>query len=310
MLHTIMLHPTPPYDFSLSAMIFSRGDPAIRNYKNGVFIHTLCVGDLTRIVTEVRAKGSVDAPLLELTIHSPMKPEPETMQEVENLVENILNIHENLGSFYSDVQNDPIMKEISIHLKGLKSPTTPTVFEALVDSIIEQQISLTAARSMEEKLVRKFGVRFALEGRKYFCFPTPTRLARGTPEQFRSCGLSSRKGEYIRDISRQINDGKLTLEVLRQHQDIEEIIEELMTIRGIGRWTAELTILRGMHRVEAIPADDLGVRKLISHYYRNDEKISGVEARNIAEQWGRWKGLAAFYLIVAGLLGIPPPFKK
>jgi DNA-3-methyladenine glycosylase II len=83
-----------------------------------------------------------------------------------------------------------------------------------------------------------------------------------------------------------------------------------MTIRGIGRWTAELTILRGMHRVEAIPADDLGVRKLISHYYRNDEKISGVEARNIAEQWGRWKGLAAFYLIVAGLLGIPPPFKK
>jgi DNA-3-methyladenine glycosylase II len=307
---TLILHPIPPYDFSLSAKIFTEGDPAIRSYRAGVFTHTFCVGESTRVVAGVRSTGSVDKPLLELTLHSAMLPDPGAVAEVKTRVENILNIHDDISAFYSDVQDDQVMKEICTRLRGLKSPTTPTVFEALVDSIIEQQISLAAAHTMEDKLVKQFGARFVLKGKEFFCYPTPARLASGRPGQFRSCGLSTRKGEYIRDISRLIDEGHLDLEGLRRYQDIEDIISELMKIRGIGRWTAELTVLRGMHRVEAIPADDLGIRKLISHFYRNDEKISGDEARDIAEQWGRWKGLAAFYLIIAGGLEIPPPRKK
>ena len=307
---TVILHPAPPYDFALSAMIFSAGDPAIRSYRTGEFTHTFCAGERTGVVAGVRARGSVDNPRLELTLHSAMPPDPGVVEEVKARVENILNIHDDLSSFYSEVQDDPVMKEICTRLRGLKSPTTPTVFEALVDSIIEQQISLAAAHTMEDKLVKQFGARFVLKGKEFFCYPTPARLASGRPGQFRSCGLSTRKGEYIRDISRLIDEGNLDLEGLRRYQDIDQIIGELMKIRGIGRWTAELTVLRGMHRVEAIPADDLGIRKLISRYYRNDEMISGDEARSIAERWGRWKGLAAFYLIIAGGLEIPPPHKK
>jgi DNA-3-methyladenine glycosylase II len=307
---TLILHPVPPYDFPLSAKIFSAGDPAIRSYRAGIFTHTFCVGESTRVVAGVRSTGSVDDPRLELTLHSAMPPDPGAEAEVKTRVENILNIHDDLSSFYSEVQDDPVMKEICTRLRGLKSPTTPTVFEALVDSIIEQQISLAAAHTMEDKLVKQFGARFMLKGKEFFCYPTPARLASGRPGQFRSCGLSTRKGEYIRDISRLIDEGNLDLEGLRRYQDIDEIIGELMNVRGIGRWTAELTVLRGMHRVEAIPADDLGIRNLISHFYRNDEKISGDEARSIAERWGRWKGLAAFYLIIAGGLEIPPPRKK
>jgi DNA-3-methyladenine glycosylase II len=307
----LILHPVPPYDFPLSAKIFSGGDPAIRSYRDGVFSHTFCLGDHARILADVRSKGSVDDPLLELTLRPPEKPEdPGTLEEVKKRIEYILNIHDDLGSFYSAVKDDPVMREICTRLRGLKSPTTPTVFEALVDSIIEQQISLAAAHTMEDKLVKTFGAGFEVSKREYYCYPTPARLASGRPGQFRSCGLSTRKGEYIRDISRLIDEGRLDLEGLSRYQDIEDIIGELMKVRGIGRWTAELTVLRGMHRVEAIPADDLGIRKLISHFYRNDEKISGDEARSIAERWGRWKGLAAFYLIIAGGLGIPPPRRK
>jgi len=307
---TVILHPAPPYDFALSAKIFSAGDPAIRSYRAGVFTHTFCGGEGTGIVAGVRARGSVDDPRLELTLHSALPPDPGVVEDAKTRVEKILNIHDDLRAFYSDMQDDPVMKEICTRLRGLKSPTTPTVFEALVDSIIEQQISLAAAHTMEDKLVKQFGARFVLKGKEFFCYPTPARLASGRPGQFRSCGLSTRKGEYIRDISRLIDEGNLDLEGLRRYRDIDQIIGELMKIRGIGRWTAELTVLRGMHRVEAIPADDLGIRKLISHFYRNDEMISGDEARSIAERWGRWKGLAAFYLIIAGGLEIPPPRKK
>jgi DNA-3-methyladenine glycosylase II len=301
------LHPVPPYDFPLSAKIFSAGNPAIRSFQDGIFTYTFCPGEHECLLAEVRGHGSVDDPHLELTVRSPGNlDESGTVEKVRKLVEHILNIHDDLRPFYSEVRDDPVMKELCTRLRGLKSPSTPTVFEALVDSIIEQQISLAAAHTMEDKLVKEFGTRFVLDGSEYYCYPTPAQLAPGTPEQFRSCGLSTRKGEYIGDISRRIAGGDLDLESLKGDRDTDEILETLMALRGIGRWTAELTVLRGMHRVEAIPADDLGIRNLISHFYRNDQKITGDEARDIAERWGRWKGLAAFYLIIAGWSGIQP----
>ena len=134
----------------------------------------------------------------------------------------------------------------------------------------------------------------------YYAFPTPQKLASTTIEQLRKCGLSSKKSEYILDISNLIVEGKLDLERFKDYEDPEEISQELCGIRGIGRWTAELTMVRGMHRLEAIPADDIGLRRCISRYYCNSRRISGEEAREIAEKWGKWKGLASFYLIVAG----------
>jgi len=79
---------------------------------------------------------------------------------------------------------------------------------------------------------------------------------------------------------------------------------KLSTLRGVGLWTAELAALRGLARFDAIPADDLGIRRSISHYYAKTSRIDNGEARRIAEAWGAWKGLAAYYLLVAERLGI------
>jgi DNA-3-methyladenine glycosylase II len=118
--------------------------------------------------------------------------------------------------------------------------------------------------------------------------------------------MTIRKGEYLRDVSRLILAGDLDVEGFRQVPDTETVIEELIKIRGIGRWTAELTILRGLHRPDAFPADDVGVRRFISQFYLGGTKISATEARTFAERWGAWKGFAAYYLEVADLLGIRP----
>jgi DNA-3-methyladenine glycosylase II len=113
-----------------------------------------------------------------------------------------------------------------------------------------------------------------------------------------------RKAEYIKEISKLVTDGKVNLERFKGYEDAKEVVDELDKMRGVGVWTAELTMIRGMQRFDAIPADDLGVRRCVSHYYCNDNDMSGEEVRKIAERWGRWKGLACFYLIVAERLGI------
>jgi len=94
------------------------------------------------------------------------------------------------------------------------------------------------------------------------------------------------------------------LEEFRKYEDAVKIIAELDKIRGIGVWRAELTMVRGMQRLDAMPADDLGLRRVIAHYHCEDRRISSEEAREIAGKWEKWKGLAGYYLIVAEAIGI------
>jgi DNA-3-methyladenine glycosylase II len=209
-----------------------------------------------------------------------------------------------LKPFYETVKNDKIMAHLTRELWGLKSPTTQTAFEALVDSIVEQQISLKVANVIECKITKKFGGTLDLEGNIYYAYPTPQNMASASIEEIRQCGLSLRKAEYIKEVSTLITQGKLDLEKFRNYESTEQIIRELDEIRGIGVWTAELTMLRGMQRLEALPADDLGLRRVISHYYCDGKMISGAEARQIAKIWGNWKGLAAYYLVVANMKGV------
>ena len=218
----------------------------------------------------------------------------------------MFNIDDDLVPFYKAMESDPIMTALVQRLWGVKAPTTSTVFEALTDSVIEQQISLAAAHSIEHRLIKAAGTPLTVDNRTWYCYPTPHILARTTDATFRACGLTVRKGEYIRDISRHIVEGSLDLDHFKTYPDTESIIKEMVKVRGIGRWTAELTILRGLHRADSFPADDVGVRRFISRVYYNGKKISPDEARAFADIWGPWKGFAAYYLEVADMLGLIP----
>ena len=248
------------------------------------------------------SSGTVDAPVLKVELKSQARILNVDEKTAEKMIHSLFNLDLNLDQFYADVKRDKIMRAIVQKLRGLRSPTTASAFEALVSSIVEQQISLDVAHVLERKLIKTFGDVLRVNNEVYYAFPTPQELAAATIEQLRSCGLSQRRAEYIKDASRLIAKGKLNLESLKNREDSQEIIEELCKIRGIGAWTAELTMIRGMQKLNVIPADDLGLRRTISHYYYNDRKISCEEARKRAKNWGKWAGLAGFYLIVAKMI--------
>lgn len=299
----ILVKARGPYDFGLSCMIFSNGDPKIRNYDDEKFWQVLRVNSKL-VYINVKSSGSVDEPVLIVELKSDSVISVEDRILIESIVSNIFNTDFNLKLFYSAVKNDEVMLRLSEELFGLKTPVTPTVFEALIDSIVEQQISLKAAHSIERRIIKTLGSALKIDGHVYYAYPTPMQIYNAPLSELRECGLSFRKGEYIRDLSKLIVSGELDLEKFREYRDIDDVISELCEIRGIGKWTAELTVLRGLNGLDSFPADDIGIRRAVSHYYCNDKRITSDDAREIAGKWGDWKGLAAFYLVIAEILNI------
>ncbi len=259
------LKPVPPFDFGLSASIFSEGDPQIRSYREGAFRQVMRANGKLVLVT-VTSGGTVDIPKLNVRV----QPGPIPAGVVKNVgeaVTSLFNLNLDLSLFIEAVKGDPVMSALAIRLRGLKSPRTATVFEALTDSIVEQQISLAAAHSIEKRVVRTFGDTLDIEGETYYAFPPPARLGAAPVEELRACGLSQKKAEYIIGIARRIREGELDLESYGPEKDTGTIVSELSMLRGVGIWTAELAALRGLSRLDAIPADDIGIRRSISSYY-------------------------------------------
>lgn len=300
---TITLAVVAPYDFILSTYFFSSGDPAIRKADEGRFWQVIRIGKKL-VFVEVFSSDGPEDPSITLQSRAMSRLSSGEQAEASRIVSRILNLGEDLIPFYQSVDDDPPLHAVVQRLRGLKAPTTPTLFEALVDSIIEQQISLNVALSLESRLTRMFGNPLVIHGQTYYAFPTPESITRGTPEQFRACGLSVRKGEYVRNAAEKFVNGEVDPGDLESRHDSESIVEELCKLRGVGKWTAELAILRGLHRLDTVPADDLGLRRAISAKYCGGSKIDGDEARQIASRWGIYRGLACFYLLVADRLGI------
>ncbi len=297
------IRPIAPFSFELSAEIFSDGDSQIRIYQKGVLKQVIRVSEKLVLVC-ISSAGSIQEPLLNVELKSKKKLTEAEKEKAKLVVCRLFNLDFDPSPFYEAIRKDRIMKKITERLRGLRSPSTPTVYEALIDSIVEQQISLKAATSIEKRMIKRFGDTIEVEGELFYAYPTPRALSLTSIDDLRDCGLSQRKAEYVREVSELEASRKLNLEGLRGLDDTQKIIEKLDSIRGIGFWTAEMTTIRSTRKWDALPADDVGLRRVISHYYCQGKRISAKQARKIAEHWGKWKGLAAFYLVLAEMLNI------
>ncbi len=143
------LKPIPPYDFELSTKIFF-SDESIRKYENNTFKQLITVNDKP-ILIELESIGTVAKPELELTLKNYDKISENESHIALEIVNRLFNLNFSLKSFYDDVKNEKIMSKLTQNLYGLKNPASASVFEAMVLTIIEQQISLKAAHSIERK---------------------------------------------------------------------------------------------------------------------------------------------------------------
>jgi DNA-3-methyladenine glycosylase II len=171
---TFTLNPTAPLDFELTAQVFSSGDKQIRAYTNSMFHQVLRLnGNL--VLIEIASSGTVEKPKLTVALKSNVPMAAQDKKTAEETVKFIFNLGFDLCSFYNDVEKEPVMHSIPRKLYGLKNPTTSTVFELLVDSIVEQQISIKVAHTIEYRLAKKFGETLTLESKTYLPIQHPKR---------------------------------------------------------------------------------------------------------------------------------------
>jgi len=157
-------------------------------------------------------------------------------------------------------------------------------FAMLVRSIISQQISTAAARSIRFRLIQFAGP----EGL------TPANLARFTADELRLAGLSPQKASYIADLAGKVDSGEVKLRQIGRLDD-EQIIERLTEVRGIGRWTAQMFLIFSLGRLDVFPHDDLGIRSAIRNRYALAELPDKETAHAIAEPWRPYATVASWY---------------
>ena len=288
-----ILKPKSPYNFDLHLKAFSFNKPQPDVYENGVWKRALRLNSGRIIPVKVTPIGTVEKPKLEVLILKKIK--ENERRELKDKLSWILNTETDLADLYNFMDNDPVLTEVKRKLYGLRAFNYSTVFEGLIKSIIQQQISLIGSMYITNRLVERFGEKVKIGKEIYREFPSLESLAEASLADLKKCGLSRQKSSYIKEVSERIVQDKIDLERWKDLAS-QEIIERLMKFKGVGRWTAELTVVTSTGK-DALPADDLGARRAVSKFYFGGKKISGEKLREFSNTWGKFRGVVTYYLI-------------
>lgn len=178
---------------------------------------------------------------------------------------------------------DRILKELMPRFPDISLTSRGDAFATLARAIVGQQISTKASESVWQRLIALLPE------------VSPAALACMGEEALASCGLSQRKVGYLKDLSLHFLEGTLS-QAEWAGMDDEAIIAELMQVRGIGRWTAEMFLIFNLLRPDVLPLDDFGLQRAMSMHYNAGQPLSKLKMRAIAGQWQPWRSVATWYL--------------
>lgn len=182
-------------------------------------------------------------------------------------------------------KNDPQMREIIRRVGPFTLRPKSDHFEMLANSIISQQISVAAARTISERLLERLGK----------AGMTATAISKLDLEQLREVGISKQKGTYLLDLARHVDAGNLDLKSLARKSD-DAIIEQLTVVKGIGVWTSQMFLIFSLGRLDVLPVGDYGIRKAIQQEYQLDDLPSPKEIELLAKPWRPYATVASWYL--------------
>jgi DNA-3-methyladenine glycosylase II len=175
--------------------------------------------------------------------------------------------------------------DLATRLRRRQEERPADAYGALLRAIVGQQLSTKAARTIYLRVLDLFGD----------TTPSPEQLLNAREEDLRACGLSGRKTEYVRDLASHVLGGELELDRLDQLGD-DEVFEEIVAVRGHGRWTAEMFLLFHLERPDVLSGGDLGIRKAVQVEYELDEMPAPTRVLEIGEPWRPYRSLASLYL--------------
>jgi DNA-3-methyladenine glycosylase II len=289
--------PQPPFRLDLSVWALRRRPGnAIDRWDGTSYRRALA---LTHTAVEFSVTRAAETPYLAVAL-SGSRVSHALETDVRSSIERMIGLRVDLSSFYRMAAGDAFLSPLVARFRGLKPPRFPTVFESLLNAVACQQLSLEAGLSLLNRLAATHGPAVWGDETSLHAFPRPEDLAGLERQALRELGYSLRKAATIIDLAQAVVDGRLDVEGL-QHLADDEVIARLTNLRGIGRWSAEYVLLRGLGRLHVFPGDDVGARNNLARWLGVEPPLDYDAVRRAVSPWQPFAGMVYFHLLLESL---------
>jgi DNA-3-methyladenine glycosylase II len=245
----------------------------------------------TEVLVEVSQPQSSH---LQLRFLNQLPPTEQAYHQIVQYVCEWLDLETDVTAFYQLAKTDPLLRPLVERYHGLRIVGIPDLFEALTWAVIGQQIHLTFAFTLKQRLIEHFGTFKTWRGEQYWLFPKPSQFDESAIPRLRRLQFPQKKAEYIVGIAQEINSGRLSKDKLRNN--LQQAERQLCQIRGIGPWTANYAMMRCFRDPSAFPIADVGLHHALKHLLQRKEKPTRDETKVIFARWKNWEAYAVFYL--------------
>lgn len=292
------LHPHPPYRLDLTAWTLRRRSRnEVDRWDGSSFQRAFLINDRA-VAVRVEQHGTLQHPRLRVDVGGAARCSSTELADVRAQLIRLLGVDVDIRTFYELADADPRTRSLKDRFIGVRPPRFPSLFESLANAVANQQLSLEVGLSLLNRLSAAFGTAAGLEGLQ--AFPTPEVILGASPDSLRRLGFSARKSDYLHGIAQAISTGALD-EAALEAAERGDATRSLMSIRGIGRWSAEYVLLRGLGRLDVYPGDDVGARNKLRRFLSLDHDPDYDEIAERLRPWEPYTGLLYFHLLLDGL---------
>ena len=241
---------------------------------------------------------SGDSPRLEVSVTADRPVARDRMHvEVGEFLRHALGLQVDLGDFYRHAARDASLRGLVERFRGLKPPRFPSLFECLANAIACQQLTLTVGIELLNRLAATYGRPAPGAIPTSNAFPQPHDLLGLEPGALRALGFSRQKSRALLELASRVEHGALRVERIGELRD-GAATAALQDLRGVGRWSAEYALLRGLGRLNVFPGDDVGARNNLRRWLGCTAPLDYEEVQRITSQWAPYGGLVYFHLLI------------
>ncbi len=280
-------------DFTVWALR-RRASNLIDRWDGHTYRRVLVIGQKP-IEVAVTQTGSPDFPRLQVSLTAKISGAEHAA--VRKALDRLLGLRLELGAFYQLAARDARLGPLVERFRGVKPPRFATLFEALANAIACQQMSLSLGILLLSRLTQTFGLPARKTAGSFHAFPRPAELAGLNPESFRKLGFSRQKGRALIALAQAFCERPQAWDALKTLEN-PAAVERLLELRGIGRWSAEYALLRGLGRLDVYPGDDVGARNNLRRWLGLRRTLDYEGVRRITARWQPYAGLVYFYMLL------------
>ena len=292
------LHPIAPFRLDYTAIALRRRSKNLVDCWDGQYYTRVLNLENQLIRIRIEQVNNSNTPELCVTLDISI---PDSLQEkITQAISMLLGLKRDVTGFYKMARQDRRLSSLVTQFMGLKPPRFPSLFEALMNAISCQQISLDAGLQIQNRLIQHIGMSVNHNDQEFYAFPVAEEVSKCSFTELKTIGYSAHKSETIIRLASALKEAPSIFACL-EDKPRDEVVQFLRQFKGIGRWTAEYALLRGLGRIEVFPVDDIGAQNNLRNLLHLEDKLDYKQTTKITASWYPYAGFVYFHLLLQKL---------